>query len=137
MIGHIASRIQTLKQIEILPEILVDPKTNFFEGATQHFGQDINALSQSTSHILLHLNPFTQNFPKTETKEFNEYISQFSQITQRKDTINNSLMIWGVNKESLDFILDAKVELNSRNIFLMHKPPLSIEDRKSYHLGLF
>ena len=137
MVESIVSKVHQTKQIEILPEILVDSKTNYLEGAVEHFGQNINLFSQVSSHILLHINPFSNEFPTLGSLEHEEFITKLAPLKEKQETINNSLFVWGVNEASFNFVENIKDSIGSRNIFFSKETPASLQNRRSLHLGIF
>jgi hypothetical protein len=137
MISHVVSRVHSEKKIEILTELLVDQSTDYLKGTSYHFAQDINFLSRTSSHLLIHLNPWTNTFPGSETPEFDKYVQELGPIKDKIGNLRNSLFLWGANEQNLEFADQMRGVLNSQNLFLMLEQPSNLLDRRSLHLGLF
>ena len=137
MVESVVSKVHQTRRIEVLPEILVDNKTNYLEGAIDHFGQDINLFSQVSSHVMLHINPFSNEFPALGSLEHEEFITNLVSLRERQETISSSLFIWGVDKTSFNFVESIKDSIGSRNLFFAKEHPSSLQNRRSLHLGIF
>lgn len=137
MIASVVSRVHSETKIDIISEIMVDQKTNYLDGAKQHFAQDLNVLSHATNHLLLHLNPWSNALPTPDTPEFQELVTALAPVLEKQDTVNTSLFTWGVTDESFGSLEQLRGILGSQSMFVMPDLPSSILDRRSLHLGIF
>lgn len=133
-ISAIVNRVHKEKKVEILSEILLDPQTNYFDGAKEHFGQDIATMTQITSHVLLHIHPWS-NLP-TNKAELGLIKEQLGPIESRLSTSRNSLFVWDVNSENFDMIMDLKDTYSSSRVFFTDYKPSSYLNRRTLHLNL-
>ncbi len=135
MISTIIQRVHQVRKIDVLTELLFDPQTNFFEGSTHHFGQSVDRLRQISSHLLIHLLPWSETLPQTDN-EIKEFIANLKPIQDLIQTNRNSLYLWGITEEKLSFAERIKTVLRSQQIFIQEREPLTLLDRRSLHLGL-
>ncbi|MHA2030403.1 MAG: hypothetical protein ACXAC2_05550 [Candidatus Kariarchaeaceae archaeon] len=133
-ISTVVNRVHKEKNIEILSEVLLDPQTNYLEGAKEHFAQDINMISQITPHLLLHLHPWSA-LP-TNKAELAQVKERLSSIENRLETSKNSLFVWDVNSENFDMMVELKDAYSSSNIFFTDYQPSSYLNRRTLHLNL-
>ncbi len=83
------------KGVEVLVTVELDPETGYQKGAYKHFGQDIEALSAITGHVLININAWSPILPKVDTPEFNalsETLLPLRDITARRRKL--SFMYW-------------------------------------------
>ncbi len=134
LISSIVQRVHSERKVDVLSEILLDPQTDYFEGASSHFAQDINSISQATSHILFHLHPWS-NLPSTQAEldKLNEHLIGKLNII---NSITNSLFLWGPTVEQYEFAMKVKDSLGSKYIFFTEDKPSSYLERRSLHLGM-
>lgn len=130
----VVNRIHREKKLDVMTEILLDPKTDFFTGAATHFGQDLNYLSQAVSHVLLHIYPWS-DFPVTE-KDLNVFYDEIKPKLSKLAEMENSLYVWGLDIEKFAIARQIQDTLGSRNIFFTEGNPPSYPDRRSLHLEL-
>ncbi len=137
MVGSIINRVNSQRQIEVLTEILLDPQVSYMQGAASYFAQDINYLSQVSSHMLLHIHPWTLGLPTANSAEMDAFVNAIAPIRERSSTLNTSLYFWNTTEETLDFADTVRSILGSQNVFYMDQTPPSYSDRRSYQLGIF
>ncbi len=134
MLSSIVNRVHQEKKVEIIAELLLDPETNYVEGAGDYFGQDLGMMSQVSSHLLLHLHPWS-TLPSNED-EMNETLNGLGPIVERIGEIKNSLYLWNPTMENFEIALKLKEMLNSSKIFFTENQPGSYLNRRTLHLGL-
>ena len=134
MINSIVRRVHQERKLEIITEILVDPQTNFFKGAQEHFGQDLSSLLQVSPHILLHFYPWSP-FPSSEA-EINQLIGNMRSVMDRMSDTKNSLLLWKPTEANMELALKLKSALRSEHLFFTEEHPLSYYDRRTLHLQL-
>ena len=137
MVGSIINRVNAQRQIEVFTEILLDPQVSYMQGAASYFAQDINYLSQVSSHMLLHIHPWTPELPVADSPEMDAFINAIAPIRDRGESINNSLYFWNTTEATLEFAEIVRSILGSQNTFYMDQAPPSYSDRRSYQLGIF
>ncbi|MCY3411285.1 MAG: hypothetical protein INQ03_06555 [Candidatus Heimdallarchaeota archaeon] len=134
LISNVVQRVHMERTIDILSEILLDPQTEYFEGASTHFGQDIHTISQSSSHLLFHLYPWS-NLPTTQD-ELDNFFEKLSPYLSLINSVTNSIYLWGPNEQEFEFALKIKDALGSKEIFFTEKKPNSYLNRRSLHLDM-
>ncbi|MHA2251217.1 MAG: hypothetical protein ACXAD7_12710 [Candidatus Kariarchaeaceae archaeon] len=134
MISNIVNRVHREHKVEIISEILLDPETAYLTGAQEHFAQDLNMISQISSHLLLHLHPWSP-LPSTED-DLLGIQNQLEPIIERGSELKNSLYIWKPTKENFDMALKLRDQLGSTNIFFTENQPRSYLNRRTLHLDL-
>lgn len=134
MISSVVNRVHQERKLEVISEILIDPQTNYFKGAIEHFGHDISSLTQVSPHILLHFYPWSP-FPTTQA-EIDELIGNMEPIIERMSATKNSLFMWDPSDESFALAETIQRSINSEFIFFTENQPRSYLDRRSLHLQL-
>jgi hypothetical protein len=133
-ISSVVNRVHKEKKVDILSEILLDPQTNYFDGAKEHFAQDIATMTQITSHILMHIHPWS-NLP-TNKAELGLLKEQLGPLESRLSTTKNSLFAWDVNAESFEMMMELKDTYSSSRLFFTDYKPSSYLNRRTLHLNL-
>ncbi len=134
LISTVVNRVHQIKKIDVLPELLLDLQTGLLEGSLRHFGQDYNSIRQVTSHILIHLFPWSP-FPSTE-EEINMLSETLGEFAEHTETTKTSLYIWDITDTKFNFAQSIKTNLNSKEIFVLEEEPIDFLDRRSLYLGL-
>jgi hypothetical protein len=114
--------------------VLLDPQTNYLDGAKEHFAQDINMITQITPHLLLHIHPWSA-LP-TNRAELGQLREKLAPIESRIETSKNSLFVWDVNSENFDMIMELKDAYSSSRVFFTDYQPSSYLNRRTLHLNL-
>lgn len=134
LISAVVRRVHQEKKVDIISELLLDPQTGYFEGAELQFGQSINQISQATSHILLHIHPWSE-FPSSQN-QLDELFSNLSPKLDLINSINNSLFLWGPSDAEFEYAMKIRDALGSKHIFFTESKPASYLERRSLHLDL-
>ncbi|MHA2502180.1 MAG: hypothetical protein ACXAE3_04875 [Candidatus Kariarchaeaceae archaeon] len=133
-ISSIVNRVHQERKLEIIAEIMVDPQTNYFKGASEHFGHDLTNMTQVTPHLLLHFYPWSP-FPQTES-EIEQLIGNMNPIMERMTNTKNSLFLWEPSDASFTLAQILKQALGSDYVFFTEQKPRSYLDRRTLHLDL-
>ena len=133
-ISTVVNRVYKEKKIDILSELLLDPQTNYLEGTSTYFGQDINTMTQVAPHLLLHIHPWS---PLPATKpELAKLQTALEPLAGKLRSGKNSLFAWDVTPESFNLLLELKDALGSDQLFFTNYQPSSYLNRRSLHLNL-
>ena len=133
-ISSIVTRVHQERKVEIITEMLIDPQTNYFTGALDHFGQELGSYTQVSPHIMLHFYPWSP-FPATEV-EIEQLVGNMAPIMERMTTTKNSLFMWNPTDSSFQLASILKRALGSEFIFFTEQQPRSYLDRRTLHLQL-
>jgi len=133
-ISSIVNRVHQERKLEIITEMLIDPQTNYFNGASEHFGQDLPTYTQVSPHILLHFYPWSP-FPSSEA-EIEQLVGNMAPIIERMTTTKNSLFMWAPSDASFQLARVLQRALGSEFIFFTEQQPRSYLDRRTLHLQL-
>lgn len=134
MISTIINRVHSEKKVEIITELVLDPETLYFDGATNHFAQDIRMISQITPHVLLHLHPWS-SFP-TNDDEMNVLMDALAPIRERMEGMRNSIFLWQPDTTTFNYAQSLQNQLSSSHIFFTDYQPVSFLNRRTLHLNL-
>lgn len=135
MVSSVISSVHQVKKVTVMPEIMFDPKTQYLDGALQHFGQGLENLRKVSSHLLIHLFPWTDELPNTEEEiaQFTQALVPFQEIMESNKT---SVFVWGINEEKAALAEKLKDAIRSENLFYQMTIPSTLLSRRSLHLGL-
>jgi len=133
-ISSIINRVHQERKLEIISEILIDPQTNYFKGAMEHFGHDLTTMTQVCPHIMLHFYPWSP-FP-TSVDEIEQLVGNMAPIIDRMNTTKNSLFMWEPSDETFALAKSLQRALGSEQIFFTEQQPRSYLDRRTLHLQL-
>ncbi|MHA2091719.1 MAG: hypothetical protein ACW98K_12775 [Candidatus Kariarchaeaceae archaeon] len=134
MISTVVNRVHQERKVNIISEILLDPETNYLPGAAEHFAQDLGMVAQISSHVLLHLHPWSP-LPESEEDLLPIYRA-LEPIIDRKGQLTNSLYIYGPTEQNFEAALMLKNKLVSTHIFFTESQPRSYLNRRTLHLDL-
>ncbi len=133
-ISTVVNRVYKEKKIDILSEILLDSATNYFDGAKEHFGQDIGVITQLTPHILLHIHPWS-DLPSNNV-ELGQLKEKLQPYESRLSTGQNSLFAWDVSPANFEMLSQLKDTYSSSRIFFTDYKPSSYLNRRTLNLNL-
>lgn len=133
-ISTVVNRVHQERKIEVVSEILVDPQTNYFEGAKNHFAQDLTALTQVSPHILMHFYPFTP-LPSTEA-EINDLMQHLSPVIEKLMATTTSIFVWKPNPQEFPLLQKIQQSIQASSIYFTEEQPRSYLDRRTLHLEL-
>jgi len=135
----VVSMVRSVKpDLEVLVGAYFDPETNFIEGAREHFGQDVSKLADITSHILIHVMPWSPMLPDVGTNDYSNLLQKmlFTRNLNKADK-KHSLFVWGLSEDSdWSMVSSLKKETNAEKIFVRTDYPEGYQEMRETRLGL-
>ena len=137
LVRTVVQTVKSQKNVKILPEIIVEKEIGYFDGAYVQYGEDYTRLIETSNHVMLSLNPWSQKIPPRDSEEYNELVNlltPFRELSSRG--LKTTLFMVSPDEEMLESIDAVKSYLGSENIFVQEHLPKNYLELRSRFLGL-
>ncbi|MFB0560151.1 MAG: hypothetical protein ACETWM_02780 [Candidatus Lokiarchaeia archaeon] len=99
-ISGIYDVVKQKEGVDLLVGVDIDPEVGYEKGAFRHFGQDVEALSGISGHLLININPWSPILPSAGSMEYNNIVERMrfiDNITARRRKV--SFKYWTLAEE--------------------------------------
>ena len=134
---EITDTIKSQKNIDLAVVVKADKETDSLTGAPEHFGQNLGELAKITNNLIIHVNPWSESFPASNSPEYKQIVNTLSLVEEYSGSgLKPSLYFWNIDtKDKLNLTIKLKDEIKAENLFIEPSLPHDFTKRRTINLG--
>ncbi|MHA1408270.1 MAG: hypothetical protein ACTSSG_12945, partial [Candidatus Heimdallarchaeaceae archaeon] len=125
------------KNIDIAYVVKADKETSYLSGSNQNFAQNITELTKIANNLIVHVNPWSEEYPPIGSAGYQQLLSSLSILNEYASSgIKPSLFFWNIStSEKLTLALKLKDDLRAEKLFVEPALPPDFTKRRAINLG--
>ncbi|MHA1668515.1 MAG: hypothetical protein ACTSX6_02535 [Candidatus Heimdallarchaeaceae archaeon] len=134
---EVSDTVMNQKNIDIAYVVKADKETSYLSGSNQNFAQNITELTKIANNLIVHVNPWSEEYPPIGSAGYQQLLSSLSILNEYASSgIKPSLFFWNIStSEKLALALKLKDDLRAEKLFVEPALPPDFTKRRTINLG--